>query len=110
MKRDRKAKIIATLGPATNSVEMVRALHLAGADVFRLNFSHGTAEEHQQRVRNIREVEKELGSPIGVLLDLQGPKFRLGTFSEQASAADSTVSHSALTSSSTFGRKTADTS
>ncbi|MGH8772544.1 MAG: pyruvate kinase [Burkholderiales bacterium] len=78
------AKIVATLGPASSSRDVIRALFNAGADVFRLNFSHGTHEEHRQRLGLIREVEKEVGRPIGVLIDLQGPKLRVGTF-ERAS-------------------------
>ena len=74
------AKIVATLGPASSSRDVSRALFNAGADVFRLNFSHGTHEEHRQRLALIREVEKEVGRPIGVLIDLQGPKLRVGTF------------------------------
>ena len=80
MRRSRKAKIMATLGPASDDREIIGALFRAGADLFRLNFSHGEAEDHRRRVEIIRSVEAEEGSPIGILLDLQGPKFRLGTF------------------------------
>ena len=80
MRRHRKAKIIATLGPASSRPETVRALFEAGADVFRLNFSHGTSKEHHACIERIRELEVETGRPIGVLLDLQGPKLRLGKF------------------------------
>ncbi|BAN27939.1 pyruvate kinase [Caballeronia insecticola] len=80
MHRTRNAKIVATLGPASTSHETIEALHEAGADVFRLNFSHGTHEDHQRRLEVIRAVEKRAGRPIGVLLDLQGPKLRIGTF------------------------------
>lgn len=72
------AKIIATLGPASSGLDTIRALFDAGADVFRLNFSHGSHEEHAQRLSLIRQVEKEVGRPIGVLIDLQGPKLRVG--------------------------------
>lgn len=78
--RDRKAKIVATLGPASSSAEQIRALFEAGVDMFRLNFSHGTHEDHQKRFEMIRALEKETGRPIGILLDLQGPKLRVGTF------------------------------
>ena len=81
-RRLRNAKIIATLGPASSSKEKIKELFLAGADVFRLNFSHGTHADHTERLNTIREVEKEVGRPIGVLLDLQGPKLRVGTFAE----------------------------
>ena len=80
MRRHRNVKIVATLGPASSSKEMIRALHEAGADVFRLNMSHGTHDDVAARHRIIREVEAELGSPIGILADLQGPKLRVGTF------------------------------
>ena len=78
--RERQTKIVATLGPASSTKEKIRALFDAGADVFRLNFSHGTADDHRARMKLIREVEKETGRPIAVLADLQGPKLRLGTF------------------------------
>jgi hypothetical protein len=82
MRRQRNAKIVATLGPASSSPEMIRGLFEAGADVFRLNFSHGVREDHKKRYDLIRAIERESGRPIGVLADLQGPKLRLGTFSE----------------------------
>jgi len=82
MRRQRHAKIVATLGPSSASKGMIRALFLAGVDVFRLNFSHGTHDQHRERHMQIREVEREVGRPIGVLADLQGPKLRVGTFSD----------------------------
>lgn len=78
MRRHRHAKIVATLGPASGSAEVIRALFDAGADVFRVNFSHGSHDEHRQRINIIRSVEKDVGRPIGVLMDLQGPKLRIG--------------------------------
>ena len=80
MRRTRSAKIVATLGPATTDEPAIRALFERGVDVFRLNFSHGTQHDHARRLDTIRRLEKEFGRPIGVLLDLQGPKLRLGTF------------------------------
>ena len=74
------AKIVATLGPASADRTTIEALVRAGADVFRLNFSHGTHADHQQRLELIRSIEADIGRPIGVLLDLQGPKLRVGTF------------------------------
>ena len=74
----RKTKIIATLGPASSTVAHIEALARAGADVFRLNFSHGTHADHQARANAIRQVEASLKRPLGILLDLQGPKLRVG--------------------------------
>lgn len=74
----RYAKIIATLGPASSDLATIRTLAQSGANVFRLNFSHGTHEEHRQRLDIIRQVEGELGHPLGILADLQGPKLRIG--------------------------------
>jgi len=79
-RRHRHARIVATLGPSSSSLDTIRALFLAGVDVFRLNFSHGTHEQHRERLMHIREVERESGRPIGVLADMQGPKLRVGTF------------------------------
>jgi pyruvate kinase len=78
MRRQRKAKILATLGPASSSKEMIRELFRAGADVFRLNFSHGTHDDHRERYETIRAIEDELERPIGILADMQGPKLRVG--------------------------------
>ena len=80
MKRDRNVKIVATLGPASDDYEMIRALHEAGADTFRLNMSHGDHAEIKVRHAIIRQVEKDLNSPICILADLQGPKLRVGVF------------------------------
>ena len=80
MRRERSVKIVATLGPASNDYETIRALFEAGADVFRLNMSHGTHAEIGERHRIIRQIEEETGRPIGILADLQGPKLRVGTF------------------------------
>ncbi|MBA4100015.1 MAG: pyruvate kinase [Rhodospirillum sp.] len=79
MRRQRKAKILATLGPASSTREQIAALFKAGADVFRLNFSHGSHEDHQKRYELIRAIEEENKRPIGILMDLQGPKLRVGT-------------------------------
>ena len=80
MKRQRNVKIVATLGPASDTHDMIRALHEAGVDVFRLNMSHGTQEEIRAKHAIIRQVEEELDSPIAILADLQGPKLRVGDF------------------------------
>ncbi|QYX57691.1 pyruvate kinase [Roseovarius sp. SCSIO 43702] len=80
MRRHRNVKIVATLGPASETYEMIRALHEAGADVFRLNMSHGDHDSIREKHRIIREVERDLESPIGILADLQGPKLRVGEF------------------------------
>ncbi len=80
MRRLRNVKIVATLGPASETYEMIRALHETGADVFRLNMSHGAHDEIREKHRIIRQVEKDLNSPIAILADLQGPKLRVGVF------------------------------
>ena len=76
----RHTKIVSTIGPASSSLEMIRKLFVAGVDTFRLNFSHGTHEDHKARYDNVRAVEQEFGRPIGIFADLQGPKLRLGKF------------------------------
>lgn len=86
MRRQRNVKIVATLGPASNDMATIRALYEAGADVFRLNMSHGTHDDIAARHAMIRAVEAETGRPIGILADLQGPKLRVGVFA--AGAAD----------------------
>lgn len=82
LRHERRTKIVATLGPSTSSVEMIQALFEAGADVFRLNFSHGTKKDHEALVGMVRTVEQRVGRPIAILGDLQGPKLRLGVFAE----------------------------
>ncbi len=76
--RPRATKIIATLGPASNQRAQILALAQAGVNVFRLNFSHGSHADHQERYAQIRSIEQELGRPLGILQDLQGPKIRIG--------------------------------
>ncbi|MBD1867745.1 pyruvate kinase [Cyanobacteria bacterium FACHB-471] len=76
----RRTKIVATIGPATSSPEVLRDLIEAGATTLRLNFSHGTHEDHQRSIRLIRQISFELNQPVGILQDLQGPKIRLGKF------------------------------
>jgi len=76
----RKAKIICTLGPASNTPEVIEDLIRAGMNVARLNFSHGTQEDHRRRVNTIRKVSRKLGIPVAILQDVQGPKIRLGKF------------------------------
>ena len=80
MRRQRNIKIVATLGPSSSDYEKIKDLHLAGADVFRLNMSHGTHDEIAKRHKIIRQIEDELSSPIAILADLQGPKLRVGPF------------------------------
>lgn len=79
MRRHRRAKIVATVGPASASVEMLEALFLAGVDTFRLNFSHGSQEGHARVHSAIRTLERDVRRPIGILMDLQGPKIRVGS-------------------------------
>jgi pyruvate kinase len=81
-RRSRRVKIIATLGPASADRETIAALFAAGADVFRINMSHASHDAMRERVAMIRALEEEAGRPIGILVDLQGPKLRLGTFAE----------------------------
>jgi pyruvate kinase len=82
MFRQRFTKIVATLGPASSTPERLKALFEAGADVFRLNFSHGTPDDHKQRVDLLRALEKQYKHPIAILMDLQGPKLRLGRLAQ----------------------------
>ncbi len=81
--RKRKTKIIATLGPASHGVKEIAALFKAGADVFRLNMSHGSLDDKAVHIRHIRSVEKRAGRPIAIIADLQGPKLRIGTFADK---------------------------
>ncbi|AVO55091.1 pyruvate kinase [Ectopseudomonas mendocina] len=82
MNADKKVKILATLGPAIRDAAHIRQLVEAGVNLFRLNFSHGEHADHAQRYQWVREVERELNQPIGILMDLQGPKLRVGRFAE----------------------------
>ncbi len=82
MTPDKKVKILATLGPAIRDAAHIRQLVEAGVNLFRLNFSHGEHADHAQRYEWVREVERELNQPIGILMDLQGPKLRVGRFAE----------------------------
>lgn len=82
MRRQHRTKIVATLGPASSTTEKIAELFEAGVDMFRLNFSHGTQEDHRKNYDIIRELEYQTGRPIAILMDLQGPKLRIGTFAE----------------------------
>ena len=82
MRRFRNGKIVATLGPATSEKASISALFEAGADVFRMNFSHGVHKDHATRIRIIRELEVQFHRPIGIVADLQGPKLRVGEFAD----------------------------
>ena len=84
MRRLRRIKILATLGPASSDSAMIRRLFEAGADVFRINMSHTSHDKMRELVKTIRNVESSYGRPIGILVDLQGPKLRLGAFAEGA--------------------------
>src|SRR5689334_9450681 len=83
----KRAKILATLGPASNSYETILEMIESGVNGFRLNFSHGNHEEHGQRLEWARKASQEFGKPIAVLQDLQGPKIRLGDFEGTISVA-----------------------
>ena len=84
MRRLRRIKILATLGPASSDSAMIRRLFEAGADIFRINMSHTSHDKMRELVATIRNVESSYGRPIGILVDLQGPKLRLGSFAEGA--------------------------
>lgn len=78
----RKTKIVCTIGPASSSEEVLTELCLAGMNVVRLNFSHGTHEDHQEKIDVIKKVREKLGLPIAIMLDTKGPEYRIGTFKE----------------------------
>ena len=80
--RSRHAKILATIGPASRAPDTLRLLHDVGVDAFRLNFSHGSHEDHAASVKNIRDVQKASGNPICIVADMQGPKLRCGSFED----------------------------
>ena len=90
----RRTKIVATLGPASSSADVIRRLIIAGMDVARLNFSHGTPEEHAQNIATLRAISEQLDTPVTILQDLSGPKIRVGHLpgGEQALAAGSVIS------------------
>lgn len=81
MRRNRKAKVVATLGPASSTSKIINEMLYAGVDVFRLNFSHGNHDSHYERIQIIRKHEEAASKPIGIMADIQGPKLRLGQFS-----------------------------
>ncbi len=76
----RSTKIVATLGPASSAPDILERLLRAGVDVVRLNFSHGTAEDHIARAKLVRETAQRIGKPVALMADLQGPKIRVGKF------------------------------
>lgn len=78
----RKTKIVCTIGPASENEETIRQLCLSGMNTARLNFSHGTYEEHGKRIETIKKVRAELNVPVAIMLDTKGPEFRIKTFEE----------------------------
>src|SRR5579864_2245094 len=84
MRRERRTKIVATLGPASSDRATMTKLFAAGADVFRINMSHTTPDRMREVMRTIRDIEQDHGRPIAALVDLQGPKLRIGAFAENA--------------------------
>ncbi len=88
MRRQRRTKVVATLGPASGDRAVIARLFQAGADVFRINMSHTNHDRMRELVANIRAVEAEYNRPIGILVDLQGPKLRLGTFKDGTAEID----------------------
>ena len=91
MRRLRRTKIVATLGPASSDQSAIASLFQAGADVFRINMSHTSHERMRELVAAIRAVESEHGRPIGILVDLQGPKLRVGSFTANPAALHESV-------------------
>ena len=81
-KKVRKTKIVCTLGPASTTYEQIKAMALAGMNVARINMSHGSYEEHQVKVDNVKKVREELSIPLPIMVDLKGPEVRIGTFEE----------------------------
>ncbi len=100
---NRRAKIVCTIGPASNSEEMIRQLMLAGMDVARLNFSHGTHDEHAQVIQRLRKVAVELDRTICILQDLQGPKIRTGRLRDRMPVALQTGQTVTITSEDVMG-------
>ena len=90
MRRQRRTKVVATLGPASGDRTVIARLFQAGADVFRINMSHTNHDRMRELVASIRAVEADNNRPIGILVDLQGPKLRLGTFRDGAAEIDIT--------------------
>ena len=90
----KRTKILATVGPATDSYEKIEQMLAGGVNAFRLNFSHGTHEEHARRVEWIREASKKAGRNVAILQDLQGPKIRLGDFEIGSSLMSATARRS----------------
>ena len=76
----RRTKIVATLGPSSSEADMLEKMILAGMDVVRMNFSHGTAQDHIRRAELVRKIADKLGKSVGIMADLQGPKIRIGKF------------------------------
>jgi len=83
---ERQTKIVCTIGPATDSPDMIRRLMAAGMNVARLNFSHGTHEQHSHVIRHIRDISAEMGLPVAILQDLSGPKIRTGAMASDSAA------------------------
>jgi pyruvate kinase len=92
MRRLRRTKIVATLGPASGTPEMIGRLFESGADTFRINMSHSSHERMRELVAAIRSVEQKHGRPIGILCDLQGPKLRVGAFADGPAMLDNGAS------------------
>jgi pyruvate kinase len=82
MTMQRTTKIVATLGPASSSPDVLARMLAAGVDVVRLNFSHGTAVDHQQRAKLVRDAARSIGREVAIMADLQGPKIRVGKFAD----------------------------
>ena len=79
----RKTKIVCTIGPASSTEEILTEMILAGMNVARLNFSHGTHEQHQEKIDLIKRVREKLGVPVAIMLDTKGPEYRIKTFKNE---------------------------
>src|SRR5215471_9758543 len=102
---NRMAKIVATLGPASDQAAILSRLMEAGVDVFRLNLSHGTREDHRRRIGLVRRLERRLGRTVGILVDLPGPKIRTGELVEHAPVTLASGSTVTLTTRAVSGRR-----
>ena len=103
----RSTKIVATLGPASSDPAVLERMMRAGVDVVRLNFSHGTAADHEARAELVRETCRKVGRTVGIMADLQGPKIRVGKFKDGKITAQARATPSSSTPPASIGRRRA---